>query len=54
MAYESYGTLTTKERRFMLRADLDEILSKPLTLGSERRALELLKMLGVQSLKGAK
>ena len=29
---------------------LDKILSKPLTLGSERRALDCLKMLGVKKL----
>jgi hypothetical protein len=32
-------------------ADLDKILSKPLTLGSERRALKILKQLGVKKLR---
>jgi hypothetical protein len=40
------ATMTTREIEWAL----DKILSKPLTLGSERRALGLLKLLGVTAL----
>ena len=41
--------MTTREIEWAL----DKILSKPLTLGSERRALTLLGLLGVKPLRAA-
>ena len=40
------ATMTTREIEWAL----GKILSKPLTLGSERRAMEFLKLLGVKAL----